>query len=298
MSEVPDIPVVDMHDIVEARRALDHHGFGLQYAIVRRAEQLLDANRSPWTLQGCEFPIVLNGHTTHVDFILSHRERRTSPIYLVAECKRVNPAYSNWLFVRAPYTTRNPRKELYIERVATSEIGKGISSTQFLEHAEEVYHVGLEVKGREKGDPSGEAKGAINGAITQVFRGTNGLAQTLVAKGHLLPSHAMYLMPVIFTTARLLVSAVDLGEADLSAGARLPEATIRQVDWLWFQYHVSPALKHEYPHVTERNSEIFPLFDKKISDMLTQEYARNVAVVSARGLDSFLCWPHWTHLTF
>jgi hypothetical protein len=63
--------------------------------------------RASWMFDSAEFPVVAGGSTTHVDFILRSRSRRT---YLVAECKRADPARARWCFARAPYTWHNPIK--------------------------------------------------------------------------------------------------------------------------------------------------------------------------------------------
>jgi hypothetical protein len=47
--------------------ALNRHGYGFQFAIVRRALELSQARESPWSMPVTEFPVEVQGHGTRVD---------------------------------------------------------------------------------------------------------------------------------------------------------------------------------------------------------------------------------------
>ena len=84
---------------------LNRHGYGFQYAVLKQAHILADSRDSSWRFIASEFPVRVQGFDTRIDFIL---KRATDNIFdqhffLIAECKRANPAYSNWCFARAPY---------------------------------------------------------------------------------------------------------------------------------------------------------------------------------------------------
>src|SRR5688500_12031654 len=88
----------------EIRKVLNTHGYGLQYAALRRVEQLNSSEETPWVFDGAEVPVVAGNIPVHIDFILRSKTQQT---YLIAECKRADPATARWCFVRAPYTWRN-----------------------------------------------------------------------------------------------------------------------------------------------------------------------------------------------
>ena len=89
-------------------RALTHslniHGFSFQYAVLKEAKVCFDERKSPWVFEVSEFPVAVKETPTHIDFILKNS---SEPFYIVAECKRANPALSNWCFVKAPYVSRS-----------------------------------------------------------------------------------------------------------------------------------------------------------------------------------------------
>lgn len=98
------------------QRALNRHGYGFQFSVLKIAEQLAkkvdEDERSKWNFLFSEVPVQVQGFGTRIDFVLS--KSRSSPssrlFYLVCECKRANPALSNWCFIRAPRTHRNQPK--------------------------------------------------------------------------------------------------------------------------------------------------------------------------------------------
>ncbi|MFZ1804688.1 MAG: hypothetical protein WAU05_12245, partial [Nitrospira sp.] len=87
--------------ITDVRKVLGSHGYGFQYAVLRRAEELAAERRSKWVFEAAEFPVGTAESPTHIDFILRNAH---STVYLVGECKRANPAHANWCFLKAPYT--------------------------------------------------------------------------------------------------------------------------------------------------------------------------------------------------
>jgi hypothetical protein len=88
------------------------------------------------------------------------------------------------------------------------------------------------------------------------------------------------LLPVIFTTAELWVSNVDLGEADLRTGAiSLPNDSMSQVDYLCYQYNLSPGIKHAH-----WNSSTAP----DLADLLVLGFMRTVPIVNASRIERFV----------
>jgi len=276
---------------------LNSHGHGFHYAVIERAAQLSSERRSQWIFEGSEFPISVRGQTTHVDFILTTRTGRT---LIVAECKRADPALSVWCFARNPYTWRDPYEhEVVFERVmrgseSTNAVCKSIITYS---HDKSVYHLGFQLKTNQKGGGNGQRHSAINEAVTQVLRSTSGIMNYLNGDADLLKeSRGMAtVIPVIFTTAHLWTTDVDLGKADLESGnVDLEAVKAQKVDWIWFTHNRSPVLSPELPILKPEVSSHLRSTNR-FSDALRHEFARSIAIVSTTGIDSFLCWDveHW-----
>ena len=80
-------------------KVLNRHGYGFQYRVLKEAERLANEGKSRWGYSTFEFPVDVQGAGTRVDFILKNYVKY---IYMIAECKRANPALSNWCFAKAP----------------------------------------------------------------------------------------------------------------------------------------------------------------------------------------------------
>ena len=275
----PDKP---LRESIESglRKILNRHGHGFHYAVLERGAALLNEQRSKWIFQAAEFPVAVRGMTTKIDFVLEHRDE---PRFLIAECKRANPAYLNWCFVRSPYTRRDPRDgELLVEHVVREGDNQVYAGKSALGHVRSLYFgLGVELKSGEKGDPGGPGKGGIEDAAGQVCLGVSGFIDFLSRHGRLLQERTKFqLIPVIFTTARIWTSDVDLSAADLSTGQLGPEElNPTRADWIWLRYHISPDVRHETRPAGAASS---------LGNALDFEYTRSIAVVSAEGIDAFL----------
>lgn len=87
-------------------KTLNSHGYSFQYAVIQAAKEACEKRLSSWIFEVSEFPVESNGKSTRIDFIL-HSSDKDHNYCLVAECKRVNPAYGHWCFVKAPIVCRN-----------------------------------------------------------------------------------------------------------------------------------------------------------------------------------------------
>jgi hypothetical protein len=267
------------------RQELNRHGYAFQNSVIRAAKELFESGRSPWIFRDAEFPVSVRGRVTHIDFILEHRER---PLYLISECKRVNPALSNWCFARSPFTRRNPQDtKLIIQNVwqsqtASHTILTGISS----ENSERIYHLGLEIKSNRKGDSQGQQKGeTLNKAAEQVCLGINGMIEFFANRPVLLSGRGkVHLLPAIFTTAQIFTSNVDLGSANIKTGDLGSPVALTEQPWIWLQYNVSPTLSHSQ-HVSPTA--------RSIESVLELEFCRSIAIVTPLGIESFLSREWW-----
>jgi hypothetical protein len=265
---------------------LNRHGYGFQFGVIRRLHELNLAGNSKFLFQTVEFPVEVQGNGTRIDIVLTHRSNEIPPFFLIAECKRANPALSNWCFVRAPYTNRKfwaKSEPVYVEHV---RIGGTMGSAAFAKprsFVEDVYHIGLEVRSRAVGDKAGESGRAIENAATQVLRGLNGFVQTIFDNPQMLVGHSTAnLLPVVFTTAKLWASAVDLSRTDLTTGnSDLEDVDFKAMPYVFYQYHLSPGIKHRFPP-RDRPSDL--------SNMIATEYIRTIPIVSVDGMQDFTNW--------
>jgi hypothetical protein len=265
----------------DVRKYLNTHGHAFQYAVLRRYYELSEQRRSDWTFVAAEFPVGLQ-NTIHIDFILRSRDTR---VYLVAECKRADPARANWCFVKAPYTRRNPSvNELVFQEV---EYGpkQTVSKPREVAAGIDNCHLGFELRAAFAGEGTSGGGSAIKDATNQVLRGLNGLVDHMFSSENAMVGRrvSVIFLPVIFTTAMLWVAEGDLSAADLVTG-RLPEdwGTLKRVEYLWLNHNQSPALRHQLPYLQPSAAGEFDL-----SRTLHAEYTRSIYVVGCNGIDSF-----------
>ncbi|MHC4090132.1 MAG: hypothetical protein ACYSVY_07620, partial [Planctomycetota bacterium] len=187
--------------------ALNRHGYAFQHSAAKLARDLSERQRSPWSYYLSEFPVDARGPGTRIDFIL-----RRGDVYLLAECKRANPALKNWCFARAgPVHYQRSKEYLFAEYAWHRLPGDLLSPGDFLSTGarleplrDAVCHIGLEVRSGEPGDRDGVGRGEIEGAITQILRGANGLVEHFCQNSaRLSEGWKAVFIPVVFTTARL-----------------------------------------------------------------------------------------------
>jgi hypothetical protein len=265
----------------EFQNILNRHGYGFQYSILKVREDLEKRHRSGWEFEASEFPVEVQGRGTRIDFILKCVH---NPVYMIAECKRANPAFSNWCFARAPYVQREePYKSIILERLQRNNDLIQASAIQQFVGGQEPYHIALEVKSRKPGDIRGGRPEAIEEAATQVCRGMNGMVELLARNPKLFQNDKhIGLLPVIFTTAEIWVSEVDLSTADLASGkVELTGTNFSKKDWILYQYHTSPGLKHSFSP---------PDCPSTLGALMEAEYIRTIPLVSPAGILDFLNW--------
>ncbi len=264
---------------------LDRHGYGFQYAVVRTADELHQARRSPWRLPVTEFPVELNGHVTRADIIFEHFR---SPKVLVCECKRTNSALSDWCFLKVPlHLIMGSNAGISFERLVRTPDGVK-SSLGEPSYPEDVYHMAVEVRSQEKGDNVGQGRGVIEEAATQVLRSLNGLANYFSARPDHInsPNGWLTLIPVIFTTARLWVSKTDLSLANLTTGmVELGERDLEPRDYVFYTYPLSSNLRHTVEGLPGQRERIML---PHLGEVLYREYMRAIVVVSAAGVEKYL----------
>jgi hypothetical protein len=272
--------------------ALNRQGFPFQHAVLREGERIRKEGTSPWTIDVEEFPVRIRERETRIDFILKHAN---AEFYLIAECKRANPGL-DWCFVRAPYLNPQLRPEhVCAERLSyspTAALSLELAlSVEKLIAVDNAFHISFEKKSGAKGDCQGqEGRGAIETAVTQALRGTSGYLQHFITHRKAMRAGAevdgtfsRVVLPVVFTTARLLTSTVDLRETDLESGnVQVPFETLNESGWIIYQYHRSLSFRPELPRPA--------VMPPNMREALFQEFLRSVAIVSPTGIAEFLHW--------
>ena len=199
---------------------------------------------------------------------------------------RIRSYRTGVLFARHAVGRNRPKgvDSLLVETVFQgSQVQPPMTIVSSLNAISDAYHFGVEVRSTKPGDDKGESGRAIEDAVTQVLRGLNGYLDALSQNKELFEGTKTYLLPVIFTTAQLWISSSDLGLADLSTGdLDLSKDKFEPVPWLWYQYHMSPGLKH---------SSIYKPKDQiKVEEFIESKYIRTVAIVSTDGIEEFLLY--------
>lgn len=262
--------------------ALNEHGYPFHYAVLRQAQNSYDpGSGSPWLLEATEFPVAVGAHDTRIDFILKHAKYSR---YLIAECKRVNPKYSQWCFFRAPYIHRERDFEMISAEVWESVDGKVRSSGALLRPLRTAYHIALPIRLPEnRGDSGGQGSRAIEEAATQVSRQVNGFTEQLIRTPSVLGGETRaILFPVLFTTAKLFVTEVDIGTAAIETGAVDADAmSVTEAHWVPYQYHVS---------VSSRSAITQQRKPPTLGHLLDQEFVRTIFVVNAAHVTAFLSY--------
>jgi hypothetical protein len=242
-----------------------------------------------------EFPVEVNGRPTHIDIVLRHRD---CLFYLVLECKRADPARSNWCFVKAPYVSRSITSgERLVREVVEPNPHKTDESRislQWINREQDVYRLAFELKSDGKGDGRPN-RDQVNDAVSQVLRGMNGLIALAAEEPHFggrtfLRTDATgrryaAFMPAVLTTANLWVSNTDVAQAQLQDGTLTrDQINLEKRDWVYFQYPQSPDLKHNRMVVGKKDD---------MSELLYREYTRTICIVNADGMPNF--FSYWRH---
>ena len=291
-SAIPDEPnagpeTPDRRHLLELgrtfRSALDRHGYGFQYAVLKAVNQPRSNPFFCWIPWVQEFPVEVRGHSTRIDLVLRDLKK---PRYLICECKRANPATANWCFARAPWVAPpTVREQSFGECIGLDAYGNLTSRLVVFLRTENIWQVALEVRTGRKGDERGSSRGEIEEAATQVLRGFNGLIELFRQQRQFMSSGQAVLIPVIFTTARLFTTEVELSEAALETGRiSADELEPTERPWLWYDYAQTPGIKHLVQPAGVSDD---------LRNLLYFEYVRRIAIVGARGIDDFLRSPDW-----
>lgn len=269
-----------------ARKAFDIHGYGFHYAVMRRGEELFQAGQSRWHLVGAEYPVEADT-STHIDFVYGTGLDTSTRTYLVAECKRVDPARGRWCFATAPYTFFDPdNEEVVFDELQCAAGSYGIAHhPRRVRTSRRICHIGRELRSDKAGDGEGGNSKAIDSAVAQVLRGTSGLLGYLRGDSNRFfgEQRCFRFIPVVFTNAEVWTIDVDLGTSDLRTGKLPKDIAVTRHDWIWFVHNRSPAIAPRQPAPTKGTC-----VSDDLARQLRLEFARSIAIVSSDGIDGFL----------
>lgn len=281
---------------------LNLHGYGFQEAIkqvtIHRRTDFSEVNWG-WKYFGSEIPVPINDDKshTHVDLILrawTKRRIRHTGYFLVGECKRVNPSKAFWCFVKRQNTWPEQADDT-VQFDCLEASGSSFTATSRSAYVRDaVYDLGIEVKTDLKGDPcTSPDRSPIQAAIGQVLRGVAGFIDTLsssIAYNDVLGiGEPEILIPVVFTTADLFASSLDLGKSEIGDGKLLKaENGLTRVPWIWFNHHRTPNLrpKTRFGYGDEKEKHV----SKRYRDTV-----RSVVIVNGHSLEQFLTY-NWNEI--
>lgn len=267
---------------------LNKHGYGFHHAVIKEAEKLFNQRKSLWIFEAAEFPIHLNGKDSRVDIVLHNPKYN---MYLIGECKRVDPSLSSWCFTRAPLVRYNqsPNDEIVLEKIRNHRSREYASSHEQIFASEPYivnwgsdynpYNIGFPIKTSTTGDGSGN-RDDIENSLGQVIRCMNGFVSTLMKNRNKLDNDFNFI-PVIFTTSEIWTTTddFDLSSAELTSGhLDRGKTKMEKRDWIFYNYHLSPSLHHNYDKGKEQ----------EIHELLQTVYTRTVVIVSVAGIEEFL----------
>jgi hypothetical protein len=264
---------------------LNEHGHGFHYAVLNKVKELEEEHRSSWRFEVAEFPVKVDNRGTRIDFVLMHKEY---PLLMVAECKRSNPAYAWWCFIRAPYerSGRSADQPMVEQLVYFNGKLSGVKGVALGIGSITGYHIALPVATGQKGDSGGQPRQMIEDAATQVIRSTNGLINFLgdrrasVIGGLNDRQWNAHIMNVVFTTAQLWTTDAELSATDLATGQVKPDQlSLATCPFVAYQYHVTPDIRH---HVSLAGS------GATLGEALDSDSVRTIFIVSVDGIEAFM----------
>jgi|ERR1043165_2606885 hypothetical protein len=277
--------------------AIESHGHALQFVALRQFNFLSARGLSEWEPLVAEFPVSCGDHETRVDFVLKHKTR---DLYLSCECKRPDPKFTSWVFLRTnvvpgsttgaecfqfQYSKLQDAGDSYAAFAKAFPLGPfGVNLGMVIQRKR--TQTQNQPEGESEFEDSqgrgGKDKKDIEQTAFQAFLGSVGLSRAIRQgeRGLAAPKN-FAVIPMIVTTANLYISDKDIGDSDLSTG-NLNEKTLSllPVEWVYLQYHC-PAQLNRYRE---------PIFSKEgsLESVLIAGHIRTIPIVKAQSIAKFL----------
>lgn len=259
---------------IALKNVLNRHGYGFQYAALQRClEQRF------WHHAVSEYPVELNGRDIHIDFILGHGKN-----LIVAECKRTQGW--TWGFARGHSATRarsaqQPRADFLTWNGGTLQR----DPRSLYGWNKPPYDVALELKLRHENPKESATSKELNHALSQVLTGHGGLLDDL-AQRQASEYGSGLVIPVIFTTAALIVTDTPLATADLQSG-NISNIDTEPVEFVWYDYSITRSLRPTRVGRAPRHMET-SIANEQLRQTSDRDLVKSVAIVTATGIPEFL----------
>lgn len=262
-------------------KALNEHGHAFAASVLALANDT-EMSFGTWALRASEFGGELRGRAFHIDGVLqcqlAENRVHNDMILAAVECKRADPAVARWCFIGSSVVRgdRLQRSRIFDRYTLTPapHFGSPVGATAVQSYLTKgrIYQLGMELKTHDTGSGTGRS---LNDALTQVCRGASGLVSRLPE--WMSAGQAARVVPIIATTAQLLVSDQDIAGADVATGD-LPTDHLqtREVPWLWYETHLTPDLSPDAQRSLNAQTTLDP-----VGYALDHQQAR--AVMITRG---------------
>lgn len=267
----------DVHQ--EAVKALEEHGHLFQQGCLADIEYHCS---NDFFFQSEEYPISIGQEETTIDFIF--RSRKMDRLYLVFECKRANPDYVTWLFPM-PRSIKNRESRFLLTRQDETLRLQTVEYNLLDTGPKYFATTGLEISERANRRIKRSRADSIWSACEQVLTGVGGLAlEQREGMRKARDFHRQYYLPIVITTANLLVTEYRVSEINLKTGnlSDRTKAKTTAADWVVHDFPVRDSLQ-----VTRQEQSSYAAYGP------TEEYRRkfktkSVAIINASSVVRFL----------
>ena len=274
------------------REAISSSGYPFQARIMREAKDCSDNGKSEWLFDSVEFPVQVAGKDTRIDIVLFHKSQ---PVYLSIECKRANPQFSRWVFLKLDYRRRESDTEyMMIDFARPQARADDLNALRPIPGGyhgyygpildqDRAYHFAVSAKTKMPSEGNGRSRSNdIEDAATQSCRGANGLLQhfATACSSKIHQGKPVGVLPCVVTTAKLYSVDKSLADTNLQDGIPLlPSEDFHEQKWLYYQYPVSAGL---------RPSNWQAHFDRMPWQLSDENYVRTVAICNSAYFSEFL----------
>jgi hypothetical protein len=266
MTKLPD----DASDELWTLHALNIHGDFFE----RKCRQVVKDLSPLYELTTTNYPVNIGHHQSELDIRADLTKDGTQLIVLI-ECKKNNPEFVQWVFFPRDKQSRA------IELPTVNQDNAGLQVTPF-EQAIVIADTGRETRGTYRGNKQGDKTKTSNAAITdasgQISLATLAIqkTETLRAQAYKLERKLAVIVPLIVTTADLLLCWFSPNDVGIDTGELLPgKGRFTKEPFVVYEYAL-PAYLHEM--------EGYALSQ----DTMERYVRRHIVIVNSAHLSHFL----------
>lgn len=269
---------ITKQELENLQETLVGHGYAFHQRAIREADAAC-RKWERWRYATPEFPVRAD-RDTRIDFVL-----RCGDWHLTVECKRTNPDYSQWFFAKFHRKGGRAWDARFLVdgiRLVQPKVIEARCVQANTAMVSGIYRVGMIVDTTKCGRAKTQRKDELESAIRQAVRGANGLVNYWIDNTpSLQPGDVRFVIPVVFTTAELIVTDVHLGEkTSLDGVVEAAELDPHVVPWLFYEFSIEPGLRHQRAQQLVARGGL--------EKVLERQYARTVPIVNTASIDEFL----------